>query len=203
MDRAQRMSQRTRALVIGLLLPFAFTGTIPAIAAIDSLDLRQQLRRDVGLEPIAPGEARGAGDSSDARLPPTSSREPPVRLRLVRSEKRVEVVRGDTIITMFPVSVGKPGYETPVGVFQVLQMEHDPVFRNPFDPADVRPSGSHRNPLGPRWIAFRVDGGIGIGFHGTDLKTLEPSHGCVRMHNSDVVQLFEMVTIGTVVEVVP
>jgi lipoprotein-anchoring transpeptidase ErfK/SrfK len=128
---------------------------------------------------------------------------PPIRLRLVRGANRVELVQGDRVIRVFPVSVGKPGWETPLGVFHVVQMERDPVFRNPFDPTDVRPPRSPQNPLGPAWIAFWVDGkGTGIGFHGTNLPQLQPSHGCVRMHNHDVTELYRFVSVGTVVEVV-
>lgn len=216
---------RSRALAIGAFVFVAYLnvgGITEAVAADDPFDLRQQLEREAGIIPrrggIGPRIVPEPAPAGEAQSPPPSSgqrsnetmisvedepeEEPPIRLRLVRDGNRVEVVRGDEIIRVFPVSVGKPGWETPLGVFRVREMERDPIFRNPFDLTDVRPAGSPRNPLGPAWIGFWSDGEVGIGFHGTNLPGLQPSHGCVRMHNHDVTELFRFVSVGTVVEVV-
>lgn len=213
----------TRLVVVsGILLAFAaISGRNPVHAGEDPFDLRPQLEREAGIVPrrdslgteVAPEATRSGG--SESRPPLSGERPdavmisvdeepeepPPIRLRLVRGANRVEVVQGDKVIRVFPVSVGKPGWETPLGVFQVLQMELNPEFRNPFDVTDVRPALSPRNPLGPAWIGFWSDGKTGIGFHGTNLSRLQPSHGCVRMHNRDVMELYSYVSVGTVVEV--
>ncbi|MGQ0562268.1 MAG: L,D-transpeptidase [Gemmatimonadota bacterium] len=52
--------------------------------------------------------------------------------------------------------------------------------------------------LGP----FKLDMGAGYLIHGTNLYNedsigLPASHGCVRMHNSDLVRLYELVEVGT------
>lgn len=55
------------------------------------------------------------------------------------------------------------------------------------------------NPLGPRWMQFK-SGGYGI--HGTNNDSSigsNASHGCVRMHNYEVVDLYDMVPMGTTV----
>ncbi|MEL7333315.1 MAG: L,D-transpeptidase, partial [Cyanobacteria bacterium J06560_2] len=60
------------------------------------------------------------------------------------------------------------------------------------------------NPLGDRWIGFWSNGEAQIGFHGTNQEELigeAVSHGCVRMRNRDIKKLYELVEIGTPVEV--
>lgn len=47
---------------------------------------------------------------------------------------------------------------------------------------------------------FRLDLGDGYGIHGTDVPTSigqSVSHGCVRLLNKDIAQLFDMVAVGT------
>ena len=184
-------------------------GSVPAAAGPLWSDLSGQLEQEAG------GFVQGSGPSdhemsgpmqhqSDSAFPAEKEKTTKFYLRILRGGKVVEVVEGDRVIRTFPVSVGKPGWETPLGTFHVIQLEEDPVFRSPFDLTDIRPSGAPNNPLGPRWIGFYQDNeGIAIGFHGTNLERLQPSHGCVRMHNADVKALFQYVSIGTVVKVVP
>ncbi|MEB3118669.1 MAG: L,D-transpeptidase, partial [Limnothrix sp.] len=62
------------------------------------------------------------------------------------------------------------------------------------------------NPLGVRWIGFWTNGDNSIGFHGTpnpELIGQAVSHGCVRMRNEDIVDLFDRVTEGMPVRVEP
>ena len=69
---------------------------------------------------------------------------------------------------------------------------------NPFTD-EVMPPGPE-NPLGDRWIGFWSDGNNVIGFHGTPNRESvgrAASHGCVRMYNEDIRQLFDMVDLGT------
>lgn len=119
-------------------------------------------------------------------------------------ERRVYVYQGDQIKASYPVAVGKPGWETPTGQFQVLEMVKQPGWTNPFTQEVLPPSPD--NPLGERWIAFWTDGTNYVGFHGTpsrDSIGQAASHGCVRMLNEDVRALYDAVQIGTPVIVEP
>ena len=56
------------------------------------------------------------------------------------------------------------------------------------------------NPLGTRWIGLDIKH---IGIHGTDAPAsigYRRSHGCIRMRNRDVEELFEWLRPGDVVE---
>jgi lipoprotein-anchoring transpeptidase ErfK/SrfK len=123
-------------------------------------------------------------------------------LKIKLKERRVYVYRDNKVKTSFQIAIGKPGWETPTGRFQVMQMVKDPAWEHPWN-GKIFPPGPN-NPLGVRWIGFWSDGKNTIGFHGTPNERVmgqAVSHGCVRMRNRDVVALFELVKVGTTVVV--
>ncbi|MGD1715423.1 L,D-transpeptidase [Dapis sp. BLCC M172] len=127
-----------------------------------------------------------------------------VRVVLRLGERRVYVYEGEEEVASYPVAIGKPGWETPTGNFKVIQLVENPKWQNPWT-GEVMPAGPN-TALGLRWIGFWTDGKDTIGFHGT--PTVESigsaaSHGCVRMYNEDVVNLFQKVQVGTEVVVEP
>jgi lipoprotein-anchoring transpeptidase ErfK/SrfK len=116
------------------------------------------------------------------------------------SDRRTYVYAGDEVIASYPIAVGKKGWETPTGSFQVIHMRHYPIWRHPIT-GKVFEAGTD-SPLGDRWIGFWSDGRNEIGFHGTpdiDLVGTAVSHGCLRMRNVDVRLLYEQVNLGTTV----
>ncbi|WAL62702.1 L,D-transpeptidase [Thermocoleostomius sinensis] len=121
-----------------------------------------------------------------------------MRLVLNLGERRVFVYEGDEVKASYPVAVGKPGWETPPGSYQVISMLQDPGWISPFTGEEIPPGPD--NPLGDRWIGFWTDGRNYIGFHGTPNRESvgqAASHGCVRMFNEHIRQLYEMVDMGT------
>ncbi|MGB3767500.1 MAG: L,D-transpeptidase [Phormidesmis sp.] len=127
-----------------------------------------------------------------------------LRLLLSLSDRTVYVYRGEVLETSYPVAIGRPGWETPTGEFEVFSQVVEPGWTNPITGESMAPGLD--NPLGDRWIAFWTDGLNSIGFHGTpnrDSVGQAASHGCIRMYNEDVRELFEMVSLGTPVLVEP
>ena len=125
-------------------------------------------------------------------------------LVLSLSARRVSVYRGDMLVASYAVAVGREGWNTPTGEFTVFQKKTNPAWEHPFT-GEVLPPGPE-NPLGARWIGFWSDGTNSIGFHGTPDESVigsAVSHGCVRMHNEDVLALYEQVGLDTPVTVVP
>ncbi len=101
-----------------------------------------------------------------------------------------------SVVKVYPVAVGARRSPSPTGAFEIVSRVPKPTF---YHPGVVIPPGP-RNPLGTRWIGLNRKG---YGIHGTN----EPrsigkrvSHGCIRMRNRDVEELFEMVTVGDRVE---
>lgn len=129
----------------------------------------------------------------------------PLRLQIRLSRRQVTLYRGDQVVKNYPIAVGRPGWETPKGTFQVRQMIRDPAWIHPLKKGIVIPGGDPENPLGRYWIGFWTNGKNWIGFHGTpNPKSVgtPASHGCIRMYNQDVEDLFKRVQMGTEVQVV-
>ncbi len=104
----------------------------------------------------------------------------------------------------YPIAVGKAGWETPIGSYKVINMQREPAWESPIT-GEIIPPGSD-NPLAARWIGFWMDGRNFIGFHGTPNKQSvgqTVSHGCIRMRNQDIQELYARVSIGTPVKVEP
>lgn len=117
------------------------------------------------------------------------------RLVIDRTALRATLYRAGSRVWTSRIGVGAPGTPTPAGQFWVREK-----FR-------VAPGGSY----GPRAIGTSNystlsdwPGGGVIGIHGTDQPGLipgRPSHGCVRVPNAAIVQLYRLLPIGTPVVV--
>jgi L,D-transpeptidase ErfK/SrfK len=129
----------------------------------------------------------------------------PLRLELDLSQRKVTLFRAGEVFKSYPVAVGRSGWETPTGKFKIETMYRDPVWINPFT-GEVITGGDQDNPLGRRWLGFHKDGKNWAGFHGTNRVNsigTAASHGCVRMFEKDVEELFSLVSVGTPVTVKP
>ncbi len=129
-------------------------------------------------------------------------KEDEINLLLKLGERRVYVYRGQKLLNKYPVAVGKKKWETPQGNWKVELMLKNPGWTN-FKTGEQLAPGPD-NPLGERWIGFWNDGKDEIGFHGTtNLSSIgkAASHGCVRMSNRNVKEMYRLVKVGTVVRV--
>ena len=135
---------------------------------------------------------------------PESSQIDPLRLVIRLSDRRVYVYEGENLKTSYPIAVGKQGWETPTGTYEVLNMQQNPAWEHPWTGEVIAPGPN--NPLGLRWIGFWTDGKNYIGFHGTPNEASvgqAASHGCIRMYNQDILALYTLVSVGTPVIVEP
>ncbi len=107
----------------------------------------------------------------------------------------------DKLIKTYLVATGEPKYPTPLGKYYIIRTERNPVWINPnvewskTMPPRIEPGPD--NPLGTRALVTNAAGGTVL-IHGT--KNLVPglhSHGCIRMANWAIEELFEHVTVGT------
>ncbi len=188
------MTYIVRGLIVGLMVPLLGGGMLASAGVAEASALNTSLAQADPIPVKLPGSELG-------KWPPT---EQPVELVLRLDERQLFVYRGDTLEKSFPVAVGKTGWETPTGTFKVSYMLENPGWTNPFT-GELMPPGPD-NPLGERWIAFWTDGRNEIGFHGTPNRESigqAASHGCVRLYNEHIRELYELVTPGTVVTVLP
>ena len=106
-----------------------------------------------------------------------------------------------TLVKTYNVATGLPKYPTPQGKFYIVRKDENPVWINPNVewskdmPPRIEPGES--NPLGVRALVTSAAGGTVL-IHGT--ANLTPglySHGCIRMANWAVLELFDNASVGT------
>jgi len=122
---------------------------------------------------------------------------------LVRiGENKVYLYEDGEIQRSWTVATGLPEYATPTGIYEVTELRYMPTWVNPSPdtwgadmPAEIPPGPG--NPLGVRAINWSAPA---IRFHGTSATYslgYNASHGCVRMSNDDVIELYDLVKVGT------
>jgi lipoprotein-anchoring transpeptidase ErfK/SrfK len=122
---------------------------------------------------------------------------------LVRiGENKVYLYEGGKITHEWTVATGQPEYATPTGIFEVTEKRYLPTWVNPAPdtwgasmPESIPPGLG--NPLGLRAINWSAPA---IRFHGTTATYslgYNASHGCVRMANEDVIELYDLIDVGT------
>jgi len=113
------------------------------------------------------------------------------------SDRKLAVLENGKVIRTFPVSVGAAVSPSPTGEFQIVNRLANPTY---YHPGTVIPPGND-NPIGPRWIGLSQKG---FGIHGTNQPRSighAASHGCIRLNNRDIVQFFQMVSVGDTVSI--
>jgi lipoprotein-anchoring transpeptidase ErfK/SrfK len=105
-----------------------------------------------------------------------------------KSSYRLTVYLGDELFREYRIGLGKNN-STPTGSFTVLAKLTQPTYWVEGAHYDF---GDPNNPLGTRWITFKDEG---YGIHGTwepESIGKQMSHGCVRMRNEDVEELYDL-----------
>jgi lipoprotein-anchoring transpeptidase ErfK/SrfK len=123
-----------------------------------------------------------------------------------RSSNTLTLFNGTQVVRTFGVATGQAIYPTPLGRFDIVDMQYNPWWYPPTTSSWAKglkpvPPGPG-NPLGTRWMGLSA-GGVGI--HGTpDSASIgySASHGCIRMLVPDAEWLFDHVSIGTPVFIV-
>jgi lipoprotein-anchoring transpeptidase ErfK/SrfK len=150
--------------------------------------------------------AVGAGAPAQARETAMSGYEPGT-IVVKTSQRRLYLVLENGQTKSYPVGVGKAG-KTWTGVSYVNGKYIKPAWSPPDEirhdkphlPA-VIPGGSSTNPMGAAAMTLSVDQ---YAIHGTnDERSIGGfvSYGCIRMHNSDILDLYSRVGVGTKVVV--
>jgi len=122
-----------------------------------------------------------------------STKPAPVR-RIVVSipDRQLALLEDGRLVKLYSVAVGAPENPSPSGEFQIAQRLENPGY---YKPGVVIAPGSG-NPLGTRWMGLNVKG---FGIHGTNRPNSigkNASHGCIRLRNRDIEDLFARVSVG-------
>jgi lipoprotein-anchoring transpeptidase ErfK/SrfK len=123
------------------------------------------------------------------------------------SQRKVRLYDGAKLQKTYSIAIGQPAYPTPTGDWKIINKRMNPTWTNPGSgwaatmPAYIAPGYS--NPLGTRALDLDASG---IRFHGSSNDGsigTAASHGCMRMHMSDVEELYPLVPVGTPVYIRP
>lgn len=99
----------------------------------------------------------------------------------------LNLIHNGIINKVYPVAVGKSSTPTPKGTFKIVNKA-------------MNPGG----PFGARWLGLNAPYGD-YGIHGTNNPSSigkNISNGCIRMYNKDVIELYNLVQLGTTVKII-
>lgn len=118
-----------------------------------------------------------------------------IRFVVDKSDRKVRVYRGDQMLREHDVAIGTSEHETPTGSWSFERVDLNPEWIPPdsewAEDRERRGPGDPQNPMGHARLVFNMPYTI----HGTDeLDSLgtAASHGSIRVANSVVVELAEM-----------
>lgn len=121
------------------------------------------------------------------------------------------VPHSNTVMT-FPIGVGRAGWATPTAETQIIEKKEYPIWYVPVSIQDhmaergvelpdvVSPGPD--NPLGRHALRLALRGYLIHGTNRPETVGKRSSSGCIRMLPKDAQELFEMVTVGTLVRIV-
>ncbi|HEX5229458.1 MAG TPA: L,D-transpeptidase [Bryobacteraceae bacterium] len=112
--------------------------------------------------------------------------------------RKIALLVDGKVVKVYPVAVGKLSTPSPAGTFHISSHVANPSYWH--EGKVVKPGPA--NPVGTRWMSL---GYKGYGLHGTNHPESighAASHGCIRMRNHDVEELFGLVRVGDEVDLV-
>jgi LysM repeat protein len=125
----------------------------------------------------------------------------PFHAKVYRSTFTMDVYLQNTFVRSFSVGLGKPGMETPTGLWRVKAGGKlvKPVWTNPIDGRTYYPEDPDY-PLGSRWIGLEGLTGTakdrtGFAIHGTKAPEqigTAGSQGCIRLRNGNAILVYNL-----------
>jgi len=192
----------------------AGTAAVTARAGLDTTSIRLYLNaRLVRTVPCSPGAVVSLGTitlaAGDNRIElvgvnPVAASQPsvysvrrldypwPTCIIIDKSECRLYWIRDGILVKTYPIAIGKPSTPTPIGTWRIGN-------KYMTDPNGI---------YGPRKMRmYRLRNGrfefTAYNIHGTNqpwvIGTMA-SHGCIRMYNREVLELYPQVPLGTMVQ---
>lgn len=109
------------------------------------------------------------------------------RITINTQTHTLTLFRNNAVYKTYTVAVGKPTTPTPKGTFKIINRA-------------INPGG----PFGVRWLGLNAPYGD-YGIHGTNAPSSigkNISNGCIRLFNNEILELSNLVSIGTVVKII-
>jgi lipoprotein-anchoring transpeptidase ErfK/SrfK len=123
---------------------------------------------------------------------------PTRRIIVSLPDRKLAVLEAGRVLKIFPTAVGASKSPSPAGSYTIVLRLTNPTW---YGKGKVVAPGKSC-PIGTRWLGLSAKG---YGIHGTNNPASighDASHGCIRLRNRDIEELFDMVSIGDAVELV-
>ncbi len=180
---------------------------LSTVSAEDGVALREdRLARDVATALETPGGSRRVAAQAESVEPEVTERELadeyPSYITVDRASFELRYYEDLELAETYSIAVGRAGYDTPTGGYEIANKAVDPVWSVPNSDwagelaGQTIPGGAANNPLKARWLGIYD----GVGIHGTDETGSigsAASHGCIRMTIPEVIELYDRVPTGT------
>jgi L,D-transpeptidase ErfK/SrfK len=187
--------------------------TLPDIARRFNVGYEEIVRANPGVDPWLPGAGREVVVPTQFVLPNAERKGIVVNIAAMRIYYFPLAKPGEKqVVYTHPIGIGKVGWSTPEGKTKVVSKEKNPVWR---PTASIRAEHKKNGEILPALVPAGPDNPLGnrkftLGWpsyliHGTNKPYgvgLRSSHGCLRLYPEDVEKLFDMVPVGTQVQVV-
>jgi len=118
--------------------------------------------------------------------------QPARRIVVSIPDRKLALLEDGHVVKIYRVAVGAPESPSPSGEFKIVLRLKDPTYYHPGLVVAPGPA----NPLGTRWMGLSIKG---FGIHGTNQPGSvgrNASHGCIRLRNRDMEDLFDRVRSG-------
>jgi lipoprotein-anchoring transpeptidase ErfK/SrfK len=112
-------------------------------------------------------------------------------------DRKLALLEDGDVLKVYDVAVGAEKSPSPSGDFTIVNRLENPTY---YRPGVVIEAGAN-NPLGTRWMGLSQKG---FGIHGTNKPQSigkAASHGCIRMAQEDLEELFTLVHVGDAVSI--
>jgi len=126
-------------------------------------------------------------------------------------QRMLFLFKAGRLVGGYPVAVGRPDWRTPIGMFRVLEKQHQKVWNVPKSiQEEMRREGQvvkqevppgPENPLGEYWIRISLSCGI----HGTNFPAnvySATTHGCLRLQPEAIAEIDPLIDEGMPVEII-
>ncbi|MDR3703550.1 MAG: L,D-transpeptidase family protein [Candidatus Sulfopaludibacter sp.] len=121
---------------------------------------------------------------------------PAKRIVVSIPDRKLALMQDGKVVKIYATAVGAPKSPSPTGSFKIVEALENPTW---YGKGKIVPPGKNC-PIGTRWLGLSLKG---YGIHGTNVPSSighDVSHGCIRLRNRDVEELFTMVGAGDEVE---
>lgn len=173
----------------------------PAMQGVKMDEAATITRIEQALAAVDNGDPERLSIQAEAIITEPESNDPGQGIFVDTRKCRVHLYENGVEVASYPCTPGMSGYATPKGDFTLSYKDPAPIWYNPHSDwsegmeETIAPGPS--NPLGVRALAVSCGGGIFL--HGTTNTGglgSPGSHGCVRLSNSNIVELYDRVSVG-------